>query len=374
MTRLINQFDIKYIMAKRIVGRTQIEVIDSIPYSQLVFLVASGKSYALTIAEARGKKDSSPTAKQLKQLEARGFLKSQKEKLLNKTIYSVNWNKILDEFFLFLKERKEGFIDSHNRLKTNVSPEILERLKLLDNKDFVKDMKANKYLNQFLKEYLSSIRDRSCSLYEAFAYFLVYVSFDFIYSTNPNLYYILSLGEGTNSFKIEEKERKKEREKLLSTKTKEKWVEAKEKIKTISSLLDKKHQEIRDKIKRLSEEDRDLKNILFFEKIRNTLSSDLGLQIALNNATELTAFYLLKNHFSEERIKECAEKFLRASDRYKNVPQELIEEVKKKIEIENLPKNSFKVAKPTENRHKKSGNTTQNTALSSENKRGESSK
>ena len=198
-------------MAKRIVGRTQIEVIDSIPYSQLVFLVASGKSYALTIAEARGKKDSSPTAKQLKQLEARGFLKSQKEKLLNKTIYSVNWNKILDEFFLFLKERKEGFIDSHNRLKTNVSPEILERLKLLDNKDFVKDMKANKYLNQFLKEYLSSIRDRSCSLYEAFAYFLVYVSFDFIYSTNPNLYYILSLGEGTNSFKIEEKERKKER-------------------------------------------------------------------------------------------------------------------------------------------------------------------
>ena len=89
-------------MAKRIVGRTQINVIDSIPYSQLIFLVASGKSYALTIAEARGKKDSSPTAKQLKQLEARGFLKSQKEKLLNKTIYSVNWEKATNSFIDYL--------------------------------------------------------------------------------------------------------------------------------------------------------------------------------------------------------------------------------------------------------------------------------
>ena len=134
MTRFINQFDIKYLMVKRIVGRTKINVIDSIPYSQLIFLVASGKSYALSIAEARGKTDSSPTAKQLKQLEARGFLKSQKEKLLNKTVYSVNWKKIIEEFNTLLSTKfnegtpvdKDGLSEAMSYVDIALDMELLK--------------------------------------------------------------------------------------------------------------------------------------------------------------------------------------------------------------------------------------------------------
>ncbi len=86
-------------MVKKNLGRNKINVIDSVPYSELIFLVSSGVNYPLSIAEARGKKDSSPTAKQLNQLVDRGFLKSNKEKLLNKTIFSINWGKISREFF-----------------------------------------------------------------------------------------------------------------------------------------------------------------------------------------------------------------------------------------------------------------------------------
>jgi len=91
-------------MVKKNLGRKQQKVIESSPYDEIIFIVASGYNYALKIAEIREKKDSSPTAKQLKQLEERGFLKSSKEKLLNKTIYEVNWNKIAQEFAKYLLE------------------------------------------------------------------------------------------------------------------------------------------------------------------------------------------------------------------------------------------------------------------------------
>lgn len=85
-------------------GRKEIRVIESQPFSEILFIIASGKNYALSIADSRGKEDSSSTNKQLQELEERGFLKSNKEKLLNKTVYSINWNKINGEFCTVLSE------------------------------------------------------------------------------------------------------------------------------------------------------------------------------------------------------------------------------------------------------------------------------
>ena len=91
-------------MDKKKSGRNKIRVIESIPYSQLIFLIASGKNYALEIAKARGKEDSSPTAKQLDQLKKRGFLISKKERLLNKTLYLINWDRISQEFVSYVHD------------------------------------------------------------------------------------------------------------------------------------------------------------------------------------------------------------------------------------------------------------------------------
>lgn len=97
-------------MKRARLGREPIEIIESIPFSQTIFLIASGKNYAQIISQER-KIAPSPAVKQLKQLEKAGFIVSKKEKLLNKTIYSVNWSRIVKAFIELVEKRKEDYVD-----------------------------------------------------------------------------------------------------------------------------------------------------------------------------------------------------------------------------------------------------------------------
>lgn len=314
-------------MVKKIIGRNQINVIDSVPYSELLFLVASGKNYALTIAEARGKKDSSPTAKQLKQLENRGFLKSHKEPVLNKTIYSINWEKIIDEFFKLLVEHKKDFMAMHEHLKTNINPEKLKQVNHLDDTNYIKDMKTNKYLKLALTHYFSEIsKTKKTTLSSALYYFVFFGNFDFLYSTHPSIWGFLNWKETKKEIERIEKDKKEGKNYESSEDIKKEYEEI---MANMKALQDKEDNHLNKIIK----SNKDLINILFFNRILKTLNSDLGLQIALNEATELTAFSIIKENFSEEEIKEYQEQlFFRYSLRYKNTPQEVIEKTKTHIE------------------------------------------
>lgn len=116
-------------MGRKSKGKRRIPVVNNIIYSNLIFFVASGKNYALSIAKVRNKKDSSPTAKQLKQLEERGFLKSRKEKLLNKTIYSINWSRIIEEFKKFYDDfKKQRIFNLVAWKKIKIKKEDLQRI------------------------------------------------------------------------------------------------------------------------------------------------------------------------------------------------------------------------------------------------------
>src|SRR3989344_8589632 len=179
---------------KKGLGREKIEVIDSIPYSQLIFLVASGKNYALSIAEARGKEDSSPTAKQLKQLKKRGFLKSEKNlnnNLLNKTLYSINWNLIIEKLAIELKRSYKDMIEEDRLLNSNwksVLGSKVETLNLLENKDFIERLKNNSYLQEFFKEYFSSLAKlRENNITEAFTYLVFFGDLNILTTAKPNI-------------------------------------------------------------------------------------------------------------------------------------------------------------------------------------------
>lgn len=125
-------------------GRKPLSVIDSIPYSEIILLVTSGKNYPLSIAEARGRKDSSPTAKQLKQLEDKGFLLSSKEKLLNKTIYQINWKRINQDF---IKEVEEMIYERVKESKTTIDSTTLDFKKTIINTNYYS---KNKLLSKLL--------------------------------------------------------------------------------------------------------------------------------------------------------------------------------------------------------------------------------
>jgi hypothetical protein len=87
------------------------------------------------------------------------------------------------------------------------------------------------------------------------------------------------------------------------------------------------------KIKQIIQQDKDLDIILKFNEIRKILGMDLGLQIALNDAIEQTAFNVIINNFPKEEIeKYLKEIFLPYSLRYKGVTEEVKKEVKEKIE------------------------------------------
>lgn len=167
-------------------GREKVSVSNSLPFSQIIFLIASGKDYALSIAEARGKKDSSPTAKQLKQLEERGFLKSEKEKLLNKTRYYIEWKKIIEEFIKYVNENIDYVCSENERSGLNLKNTIKgfeEIVKQAKEKKFQEDLKKNKYLITFLKAYFSYIaksRATKTTIYEAFSFLFYFENFNFI--------------------------------------------------------------------------------------------------------------------------------------------------------------------------------------------------
>ncbi|MBU0894583.1 MAG: hypothetical protein KKF48_03025 [Nanoarchaeota archaeon] len=154
-------------------GRDKIKVIESVPYSQLIFLISSGKTYALEIAKARGKKDSSPTAKQLDQLKKRGFLTSKKGGLLNKNIYSINWKKINKEFVNYVFNIFEKDVKDYKKISKKEQDEPKENhynelLKKIKTKNFDKDIKNHEYLITLLKLTFPLVENREKTIREIF--------------------------------------------------------------------------------------------------------------------------------------------------------------------------------------------------------------
>lgn len=95
-------------MKKQTRGRKTIPILESIPYSNIIFLISLGINYPEAISKAR-KTNSSSTVKQLAVLRKTGFLNEpKKEKLLNKTRYSVNFDKILEEYLSFCLDTYEN--------------------------------------------------------------------------------------------------------------------------------------------------------------------------------------------------------------------------------------------------------------------------
>lgn len=358
MTRFINQFDIKYLMVKRIVGRTKINVIDSIPYSQLIFLVASGKSYALSIAEARGKTDSSPTAKQLKQLEARGFLKSQKEKLLNKTVYSVNWEKATNSFIDYVIEKfeecyqQEFEFEGENKDIEKIKKYLKERA----DKGEIPKEEIGKLRNITMNKMNNKIRDKQ-----------------FLTDIRKNEYIKVLI---KNLF-------------LFSARIKNKTIKQSFDDLRIVLRLDKKifsgvhhpspefdnvtKEQVNEYTKKIFEENKtdiDYKQLIEFIEISNS---------SLFIGTGVQAVYHLQDYLQHKYSLMCCatspitEKYLK-EEYNQNQFFEIFENNPNLKKLISTQENGFKVTKTTENKHNKSGNTNQNKALSSENKQGESSK
>lgn len=94
-------------MKKETKGRKPIPIIESTPFSEIIFLISAGINYPEVISKARSR-DTSSTVQQLKTLKEMKFLNEpKKEKMLNRTRYSVNWKKINQEFIDFMHSKSQ---------------------------------------------------------------------------------------------------------------------------------------------------------------------------------------------------------------------------------------------------------------------------
>lgn len=359
MTKLINRFDIKYNMVKKNVGRKQKKVIESIPYSEIIFLVASEYNYALKISEARGRKDSSPTAKQLKQLEEKGFLKSYKEKLLNKTVYTVNWDRICQEFANYVfdivinkrQQLKAYFGEKYNNYIKEQEQALEKREKELPKK--AKEKKHNE--EEAYKELEKLIKSKRLNKNKYLQILLetIFKDCSKVYVKNNIPISIKDIFEETKqSFGFENFDSYV-------------WTRMLDIVLYKEPFPHKRHmqEQAEDWKKQQKEQDRIFKEL---QKRYDKLREDKDFQDIQKLETALRfAFwgFLVPN-----ASWKMAQKLIRKNNL---ITEQEFEEYKK---LNKKQENGFNATKPTENNKNKSGNTDKNKALSSESKEGEKPK
>ncbi len=140
--------------------RPKIGILDSKPLLRILLLISQGDNYGQRISIGLNS-DPSLVVRNLKTLEKHKFLISQREKLLNKKIYSVDYSRIADEYIKYVydtaKENKEFLINYSKEMagSTNVHQyknygftELSMRISQIDK--YFKRLKSNSEFYQGL--------------------------------------------------------------------------------------------------------------------------------------------------------------------------------------------------------------------------------
>lgn len=335
-------------------AKKEINVLESEEHSFLVYSINDKEMYASEIARSVNEQQGT-TQRRLMKLRKAGFIgiKEHPEKKKNIKLFYVKWDKIMSEFIRLLQEQKKEFIEIHNKIKTNIKKERLELLENLDKKEFITQLINNKYLLYSLKIYFYGISHlKKCSLSQALAYFTFFGDFEFTTLTHPSLRQVISQIELEQDLKKLEERKENTPFPPKSKQNSKEWYDEFKKFydKDLKRNLSRFEKED-NKIKEIIKKDKDLEVILKFNDIRRILGMDLGLQIALNDAIEQTAFNVIANNFKKEEIENyCSNIFFPHSLRYKDIPEDLKKKVKEKIE--KMYKNGFNAPKSKQNKHK----------------------
>jgi hypothetical protein len=320
MTKLINQFDIKYNMAKRL-GRKPIKIINSVPYSEIIFLIASGENYPQAVAEKR-KKEVSPTAKQINELKEKGFLISINEEEKknfpqNKKYFSVSWKKIIEEFIKYINENIDYVCSENERLELNLKNTIKgfeERVKQTKEKKFQEDLKKNKYIKTFFHNYYSEIGKlkENWTITATFDFLAFFGDLNFIYQWGSShdfysiekVLYLLNQSESSFPEWLSKEEKPKTEEEEF------------ERYKKIHKHTETEFQELENKKKEqldnILKQNKEIVELYILDRILQVIKIKPSLQLGLNNAIKQTGKEIFKEVLNKEQIK----KYFELRDKY----------------------------------------------------------
>jgi hypothetical protein len=363
-------------------GKQRLPVIDNRIYSNLIFQIASGNNYAQKIFETYKKKSTSVIVRQLDILRKQDFVTSKYKEdksvfpMQRLTLYSINWKKIIEEFVKYIRENIDYVCSENDRLGMNLDKVMKgfnERVTQARDKNFENSLKDNKLLYVFFEQYYSTIGKlkENWTISSTFDFLSFFGDLNFVYSWGAShdfyniekLFYFLN-NKKTITFPdwlIKEKKPKTEAEEF------ERFKKVHQYTTQEFQALEKKNKE---QMNEVIHKHKEVIDLFILSRILEVIKIKPSLQLGLNNAVRETGKKVFVQVFSKEQIKEYFD--LRSQ-------YNIFSSIQEREQLQNdlkeiIGENGFKVTKPTENKHNKSGNTNQNKALSSENKQGESSK
>jgi len=359
-------------------GKQRIPVIDNLIYSNLIFQISMGNNYAQKIFEAT-KKPTSIIVRQLDILKKEGFVSVEyiEDKSIfpmqRLTLYSVKWERVVEEFLKYIKENIDYVCSENERLGLkldNIIKGFNERVNQAKDKKFQEDLKKNIFLQTFFKNYYAEIGrlKENWTITATFDFLSFFGDLNFIYQWSSShefyniekVFYILNQSESSfPEWLLNEKKPTNEEEEF------ERFKKIHKHTTTEQDNLEKKRKRQLDDF---LEKNKELVELYILDRILQVIKIKPSLQLGLNNAIRQTGKEIFKRTLDKEQIKSYFD--LRTKYNLFSIDRGIIEEDLKEITGENY----LKTTKPIENKHKKSGNTNQNKALSSENKQGESSK
>lgn len=351
------------------------------------------------------------------------------------TIYSVNWKKIIEEFVKYIRENIDYVCSENERLGMNLDKIIKgfnERIAQARDNNFENSLKDNKLLYAFFEQYYSTLGKlkESWTIVSTFDFLTFFGDLNFLYAFggSHDFYNVERLINDINS-----KENITFPDWLKKEKKPETEAEQFERYKKIHNHTTQEFDNIekknKEQLKEVINRNKEVIDLFILSKILEVIKIKPSLQLGLNEAVRETGKKVFLQTFSKEQMKE----YLALRSQYhtfsslqeeEQIKQDLkeilgenilkeIEEVKQKEQIAEtkrtteineklsklekatpeeaekilkdlekldiirkvtIRKSSLKVAKPTENKANKFGNTNQNIVLSSETKQGESPK
>ena len=342
-------------------GKQRIPVIDNLIYSNLIFQISLGNNYAQKIFEAT-KKPTSIIVRQLGILKKEGFVSSEyiEDKsvfpMQRLTLYSVKWEKIIEEFLKYIKENIDYVCSENERLGLkldNIIKGFNEGVERAKNKKFQENLKKNIYLQAFFKNYYAEIGrlKENWTITATFDFLSFFGDLNFIYQWGSShefynvekMFYFLNQPEFPDWLLNEKKPTNEKEEfekfKKINRHTREEQVK-----------LEKTREE---QLNKYISENRDIFDLFILNKILQVIKIKPSLQLGLNNAIRQTGKEIFKRTLNKEQVKSYFD--LRTKYNLFSMDGGIIEEDLKEI----IGENDLKTTKAKEKEGNKSGNTTQ---------------
>lgn len=312
--------------------KKRVPILNNEIFSKILFIINKREIYASQIASELNKTQAT-TQRQLTFLVKENYLiiKEHPEKKKNIKLFSIDWQKIVEEF---LKEVKNARDETLKQLSEKSKESLKKELQYkqgkdfniiyeLDKKEFVNNLKNNKYLLLYLQNFFSKLGEMNSNytLSQAFSFIILVGNFNFIKTfqgVRLNLGYVLEM---TREFKFDFEFNKKNKQ--------QKKENFQRNIQEETKRINKRIEEVK--------KDKELIALFRLNDILQISRLIPVLRKAMYSSEDLISIKVLSKYINKEEFEGLKDKINKGILLpFSDIDEKLLEEIEKSKEIKQL--------------------------------------